>query len=1088
MLIKGSQLFEEFSICCISNIGNGGGIGTKNRFFSYVYLFDSVIENNKACQSGGGVYSTENPHYIISTSIRNNSAENAGGGLYLDGGKLNLSDSSIVNNTATVTGGGIHGYTLTANIDNSTISLNNLNNATSTPTLGAGMYALGNRLTITNSTISTNKSIGQTSVGGGLYLDFVKYSATNSVNTSAILNHVTFAYNEAGAGGNLASSADNQGTISVKNTILVHANNLANCDIDLVSKFPTLLTSVNISSDESCGLQNLTWRIEPTAAIIETLLEQRNQGTLVHALAINSPAINASVSTECPETDQRLMYRDLTDLKCDLGAMELTATIPQSNIIGYSTNSPILFKEDGGTISYTTVTINLTRTGNTTNTSSVQYRTEPGSAGILDYDPILSGEMVFKPGETIQTIMVNVMNDHMYEENENFFIKLFGPKGNASLDATRSSVEVVIEDGGDVLAAQSNIIFLRNDRFNTPIKMNETAVGHLLYVERIYSSDAPASVDYAITPTALSYRPVATNNIDFTLQSGTIYFSHGQRTQALTVYPINDTLSEGPEYFTVKLSNAQSIGNIILGTPEEIEQVVEIVDDDALPWQIEFDKNAFTIDEYLAGYNVTVWIRGGQNTKQITVQFRLITAQTTATDSLDYNISTNREFTVNPKIGTDYKFIIPIDIINDNMAENSEFIALELYNPTPNAAILGATNKFTLEIKDDDSLPGKLTFEQADYQVNETAQTIRIPIVRTEGTGGKISIDYAVQAISSAVRDIDYTFTDGSLTFLDGESSKDLFITIIDDQEIENDETIVLLLSQKTGNANVGAIPQTTLTIAKNDMPPSASFSQASYNIEETQQTLTIPVNLDVATIGQGQINYSVNTNSTATNGQDFNLTNGTLVFKQGETSKDINITINDDTETEDDETIVITLSGPSGAIIQGLIAETTIIIAKNDQLPTISFKSKTMALAEQSNRIKVEVLRMGDISGVASIDFFASGGTAIEDLGNTPNADFKFLSDSSLTFTAEQRLVTFFIQVYDDGISEPTETIEISLRNPSNALLDAGSTLLVRIRDPDSANNNGSSSSSGGGSLNFFFLGLLFLLIHYRRNYSRDY
>ncbi len=62
-------------------------------------------------------------------------------------------------------------------------------------------------------------------------------------------------------------------------------------------------------------------------------------------------------------------------------------------------------------------------------------------------------------------------------------------------------------------------------------------------------------------------------------------------------------------------------------------------------------------------------------------------------------------------------------------------------------------------------------------------------------------------------------------------------------------------------------------------------------------------------------VNYATS-NLTATAGSDYVASNGLLTFAAGETTKTINITINGDTVHENNESFLISLSTPTGAVL----------------------------------------------------------------------------------------------------------------------------------------------------------------------------
>ena len=59
-------------------------------------------------------------------------------------------------------------------------------------------------------------------------------------------------------------------------------------------------------------------------------------------------------------------------------------------------------------------------------------------------------------------------------------------------------------------------------------------------------------------------------------------------------------------------------------------------------------------------------------------------------------------------------------------------------------------------------------------------------------------------------------------------------------------------------------------------------------------------------------------------------ITNGTLIFADGEDSQNFSVPVLEDALVEGDETIVLTLSGASGAVL-GAVSEAVLTITDND-------------------------------------------------------------------------------------------------------------------------------------------------------------
>ena len=94
---------------------------------------------------------------------------------------------------------------------------------------------------------------------------------------------------------------------------------------------------------------------------------------------------------------------------------------------------------------------------------------------------------------------------------------------------------------------------------------------------------------------------------------------------------------------------------------------------------------------------------------------------------------------------------------------------------------------------------------------------------------------------------------------------------------------------------------------------------------------LEFRVTLDRPRDREVRVNYATS-EGTATEGEDYTRTAGTLVFSAGETSKTVSVRVLDDAHNEDSETLTLTLSNARGAAIADGTAEGTIV--NSDPMP----------------------------------------------------------------------------------------------------------------------------------------------------------
>jgi len=108
-------------------------------------------------------------------------------------------------------------------------------------------------------------------------------------------------------------------------------------------------------------------------------------------------------------------------------------------------------------------------------------------------------------------------------------------------------------------------------------------------------------------------------------------------------------------------------------------------------------------------------------------------------------------------------------------------------------------------------------------------------------------------------------------------------------------------------------------------------FSAASYTVAENASAATITVSRSAGSFGTVTTNFT-SSDGTATSGADYTPTTGVLLFGDGEISKTFSVSIIDDAADEPDETIVLTLSAPTSAVL-GATNPVTLTITDNDTI-----------------------------------------------------------------------------------------------------------------------------------------------------------
>ena len=237
------------------------------------------------------------------------------------------------------------------------------------------------------------------------------------------------------------------------------------------------------------------------------------------------------------------------------------------------------------------------------------------------------------------------------------------------------------------------------------------------------------------------------------------------------------------------------------------------------------------------------------------------------------------------------------------------------------------------------SLPGIGTIRNSELPPAADASEVSIADAEaTEGVGATMDFVVTLDPAETALVTVgyrttnigveytattsDYTSTNGTLTFEPGETTKTVSVPILAADVEDDGETFLLYLENlagvQDGGGGVGTIRD----------PGAADASELSVAdaeaTEEEDTTLDFVVTLDPAATATVTVDYATAA-GTATAGDDYTGTNGTLTFAAGDTTKTVSVPITDDTADDGGETLTLTLSNASGAEIADAEATGTI-------------------------------------------------------------------------------------------------------------------------------------------------------------------
>ncbi|KAM8741963.1 sodium/calcium exchanger 2a isoform 2-T2 [Acanthopagrus schlegelii] len=213
-------------------------------------------------------------------------------------------------------------------------------------------------------------------------------------------------------------------------------------------------------------------------------------------------------------------------------------------------------------------------------------------------------------------------------------------------------------------------------------------------------------------------------------------------------------------------------------------------------------------------------------------------------------------------------------------------------------------------------------------------------------------------------------------------------------------------------------------------------FESAQYQCTENCGTMSIGVILDG---GTGQNTFYVDyctENGSANAGADYEFSEGTLVFKPGETRKEIKVGILDDDIFEEDEHFFVRLknlrleeggnegtgSPPKGRLVEPLLA--TITILDDDHAGIFTFGQRVLRVSESTGTLTVTVVRNSGSRGTVAVPYHTEDGSA------KAGVDYEE-TRGELEFTNEKTSQALKVRIINVEEYEKQENFFIVLEDP---------------------------------------------------------
>ena len=351
-----------------------------------------------------------------------------------------------------------------------------------------------------------------------------------------------------------------------------------------------------------------------------------------------------------------------------------------------------------------------------------------------------------------------------------------------------------------------------------------------------------------------------------------------------------------------------------------------------------------------------------------------------------------------------------------------------------------------------------MSFAATRYEASEDDEALEFLVSLSTTSSQVVTVEYATASGTATAGD-DYTSAIGTLTFPAGTTEQTIRVSIIDDNVEEEEEAFTVTLSNS--NATIGD-GEATGVILDNDEPDEVvtktdtevvtktdtdivtktdtdvvksevmvSFAATRYEASEDDEVLRFAVQLSTESRQEVTVEYAT-ASGTATAGDDYNATHGTLTFPASTTSRTIRVPIIDDDVVEEEETFRVLLRNSNATIGAG---KATGVIADNDILAEVNIAADPTAVSE-GETAAFTLTRVGNLTAPLTVPVSVTESGA-------------FLADkvpTEATFAANAATATLLVATDDDGRIEADGAVTATIMDGPHQIGDAASATVAII------------------------------------------
>jgi hypothetical protein len=337
-------------------------------------------------------------------------------------------------------------------------------------------------------------------------------------------------------------------------------------------------------------------------------------------------------------------------------------------------------------------------------------------------------------------------------------------------------------------------------------------------------------------------------------------------------------------------------------------------------------------------------------------------------------------------------------------------------------------------------VPPSISISDVEVSDGNGAANAVFDVALSTASTQNVTVQYATSG-GTATAGSDFQFVSGTLTFAPGATHQPVTVPIIPDSTAEGNETFSVNLSNPDG----GTLADTEGLGTISDGPPSGLPFLVIRDVSVVEgasgtSIMGFAVTLSQPSTQQVLFQYNI-TPGTATQNVDYQPASGEVLIFPGVTKTGFQVTIIGDQIPEADETLFANISNATGATIADSQGVGTIV---NYVTPSIQFSSGN-TVTEDAGTFTTTITRTGNALTTSTIEVATTDGSARQ------RSDYT-ISGAAIMFLPGDTSKTFNVPIVNDVYVEGDETFNLTLSNPSGAVVGGQSTAVVTIQDDDSS------------------------------------